>query len=110
MIVKLNLREMFSKRRDILSGKKERAQVGGGQTVSEGAGLGEVSRILSGMAGKGDGGPVRLSPRRRRPLSCRCARQNRWWVFSLSQKSSAVRTQGQKMTVIEFIWCRDFGR
>lgn len=62
MIVKLNLREMFSKRRDILSGKKERAQFGGGQIVSEGAGLREVSRILSGMAGKADGGPVRLSP------------------------------------------------
>lgn len=54
MIVKLNLREMFNKRREmfnkrreILSGKKESAQVRGGQIVSEGAGLREFSWILS---------------------------------------------------------------
>lgn len=47
MIVKLNLRERFNKRREILSGKKESTQVGGGQIVSEGAGLREFSWILS---------------------------------------------------------------
>ena len=47
MIVKLNLREMFNKRRESRSGKKESAQVGGGQIVSEGARLREFSWILS---------------------------------------------------------------
>ena len=47
MIVKLNLRETFNKRREILSGKKESAQVGGGQIVSERARLREFSWILS---------------------------------------------------------------